>query len=162
MGRGMWRVPFHVVPHFDRTKPVVMYLLYKHPFLNGSRRKCLSSSSVIGYCHFYLWVPRFSPPLSCTASNLHFFTLPGFFSAVPCGDLWVAVSISQLLSDYLHWWQTLSHQLSRGTQRHLICNSIPFPIQYFGSSTAPHFSSASVSTISWSGTKFLHLIWHCL
>lgn len=91
MGIGMWRVPFKCGPAFwsDKTRGDVSALVvraYRHLFLNGSRRQCLSSGS--------LTAAKIQPSFILDTQYLHFFTLPGLFSAVPRGDLRVASSIS--------------------------------------------------------------------
>lgn len=162
MGRGMRRAPSKCGPASwsDKTSGDVSAL--QTSFSEWIQKE----RSLFRFCYWLLSFlsvgAKIQPSFILHSQQPSFLHIPWFLLS---SSMWRSLGSCehiQLLSDYLHWWQTLSHQLSRGTQRHLICNSIPFPIQYFGSSTAPHFSSASVSTVSWSGAKFLHLIWHCL
>lgn len=111
-----------------------------HPFLNESRWKCLS----LVLCHLLLPLP------SVVLRSIPYFILdikqPSFLHtpwSLLNSSMWESLACFKLIQhsfpNYLCWWHTLSHQLSRvTTQRHLVWKCIRFPIQYFRSSTAPH------------------------
>ena len=118
-----------------------------HPFLNESRWKCLS----LVLCHLLLPLP------SVVLRSIPYFILdikqPSFLHtpwSLLNSSMWESLACFKLIQhsfpNYLCWWHTLSHQLSRvTTQRRLVWKCIRFPVQYFGSSTAPHSSSAMLT-----------------